>query len=56
MYSYEWIERNVNIKQESGGHFRIRDKKDNAIAFCYCEENAKFLVNALNHYTANETV
>lgn len=53
MYSYEWIEW-FELKQ--GVYFRIRDKKDNAVAFCYTEENAAFVVKALNHYTANGTV
>jgi len=54
-FSYEWIEKNVNIVMERGGHFRIKDSKDNAICFCYLKSHAELVVDALNEcYTAKQ--
>ena len=54
-FSYEWIEKNVNIVMERGGHFRIKDSKDNAICFCYLKYHAELVVDALNEcYTAKQ--
>jgi hypothetical protein len=41
-YSYEWI------GKEGSGHWRLRDKRDNAIGFCYSEYNARTITDALN--------
>lgn len=47
-FSYEWISGTLKGRADGGGHFRIRDAQDNALAFCYSEHNAVWLTDMLN--------
>lgn len=42
-FAYQWVSRG-----RDGGHFRIHDANDNALCFCYSEDNAREVVERLN--------
>lgn len=50
-FSYEFIKG----QNGDGGHYRIRDAKDNALCFCYSEFNAQDVVRLLNASVASAT-
>ena len=57
-YAYEFINGRTDsttTNPRDGGHFRIHDKRDNAVGFCYSEFNARLLVDALNNLVQPDT-